>query len=185
MYIKSPFTCQFSYVNALNVQINQMVPCALETSMRIKITLNISILSSTVYQLSVDSLILARTMSSPSNIFLKTYESNAGTLYSITSDTLITSSNSNLNLIKSIGLSITTNPSQLNQLQSFSLNVVPTNNFLSGDYLVVFVPTAYLYVPATAVTAPANLSSNLAASICDTTVFFCSNYNNNVYQIKV
>lgn len=182
MYYNSSLVCTIAYTNSFGSTISIANTCTLETTMRLKITLALSLLNSIVYQLAIDLIILARTMSKPSDIYVKSYDAEQ---YLISSSTLTTPSNTNYNSVKVVTLSITTVPSQLNQLQAFTIVATPYNPFLKGDYFVIIVPNLYLYVGSSAVVAPANLSTNLALSICDTTQFYCSNYNSNLNQIKV
>jgi hypothetical protein len=58
---------------------------------------------------------------------------------------------------------------------------------ISSDYLVITVPTVYLYTGSNlvVVNSSVDLSSNLGLSLCQSTLYFCSHYSNNALQIKV
>ncbi len=87
-----------------------------------------------------------------------------------------------------MALTIDTIPSKLNELQSFTLLVETTNTLMNSDYLIVSVPTIYLYVFVSTVnvnSALVNLSTVLSQSLCQSALYFCSHFASNPYQIKV
>lgn len=74
-------------------------------------------------------------------------------MYSISSVTFNTAVNTQKNSIKTVSLNIDNGsgliPSKLNQPQKFSLTITPTNNFQSGDVIIVKVPSQYTFIIST------------------------------------
>ncbi len=63
-----------------------------------------------------------------------------------------------------------------------------SNYLIAADYLIINVPTLYLYVLGATVninSGTVNLSSVLSQSLCQSASYFCSHYASNPYQIKV
>lgn len=60
-----------------------------------------------------------------------------------------------------------TSPSQLFSYQSFSITIVPKNNLILGDYLILTVPTLYMFNGTIfSVNSTTNLSSVSSQSFC-------------------
>jgi hypothetical protein len=110
-------------------------------------------------------------------------------LYSISSATFNTAANTQKNSIKTVSLSIDNGsgliPSKLNQPQKFSLTITPTNNFQSGDVIIVKVPSQYTFIISTVNIANGSDLNTLSGSFCTNSNLFCSNNLNSGYQIKV
>jgi hypothetical protein len=110
-------------------------------------------------------------------------------LYIISSFTFNTVVNTQRNAIKTVTLSIDNGsnliPSKLNQPQKFSLTITPTNNFQSGDFIIIKVPSQYAFIISTVNIPNGSDLNTLAGSFCSNSNLFCSNNLNSGYQIKV
>ena len=148
-------------------------------SQQLVLTIGKAITASTAFTVSVNTITLARSMQTPSTISFLAAQESSGSYYAISSSTLTPSTNTAPNTVTSMSLSIDENggaaPSQLNQVQQFTVSVTPTNRLQSGDILVVTVPSQYLYVGGSAVvvtdatdltTASNSLCTNSASLFC-------------------
>lgn len=60
-----------------------------------------------------------------------------------------------------------TSPSQLLSYQSFSITIVPKNNLIVGDYIILTIPTIYKFNSTIfSVDSTTNLSSVSSQSFC-------------------
>lgn len=103
--------------------------------------------------------------------------------------TFITAANTQRNTIKTVSLSIDNGsnlvPSKLNQPQKFSLTITPTNNFQSGDFIIIKIPSQYTFIISTVSISNGSDLNVLTGSFCANNNLFCSNNLNSGYQIKV
>jgi len=108
-------------------------------------------------------------------------------MYIISSTTLVTTSNTNNNLIKSTKLVINSNGSSfLNQPQSLQITLNFTNNLNTGDYITITLPSQYEFIGTSITVAMnTNLSAQISSSLCSGTTYFCSNYNSFPNIVKI
>ena len=106
-------------------------------------TLGTQLVSGSVYQIVITSLVLGRTFAQSPNMVM-TAQTSLG--YGISTATLTPPVNNQANYLKSLALTIQQNPSQLNQLQSFLISFTVTTPLTSTDYVVIQIPTnSYLF----------------------------------------
>lgn len=124
----------------------------------------------TQYRLVISSVVLARTSRTSSNFSLSSSTGGFGVQSSMASSIV----NAQPNYIQNISLTIGTLPSQLNQYERLSLRIRTFNgiNMLDGQYLVIQIPTLFTY-------------GNFTGTICQTTIFNCTRFNNDNYMIRV
>lgn len=116
---------------------------------------------------------MARTMAATSNLLLTAYTSGG---YGISQQTLTGIPTTVSNSVQAMSLSISTNPSQLNQAQTFSVGFTVHNGLylLQGDYAVITIPQSYTYTGGAS-----------PSSICSTLLYTCSFHNGDQHSIKM
>lgn len=97
------------------------------------LTLATGLTATTTYAISISNIILSRSFDQPGSIYFRTFDNSTSTLYNISSTVVIPPSNTLTNAVKTVALSINqlsgSYPSQLNQLQQFTLTISTTNYF--------------------------------------------------------
>lgn len=183
MILTSSNTCSQTYNGVTSVAI-----CSPSGSYIFDLSLSIPVPKDGSFTISVDSIVLPRTLKQPGLITVWSYhvETPTNTKYSVSTLSFLPPNNNSPNVLKSITLSINTSPSQLNQQQQFTVTVTTTNGLYAGDYLVVVVPSSYssTLITAFSPTVPYD-SSELDQSLCASVLYFCSNYNGLRAYIKV
>jgi hypothetical protein len=105
--------------------------------------------------------------------------------YNITSATLVPPINNNPNVVITTSLSINEQggsyPSQLNQVQLFSITFTSTNRLQPGDIVVITVPSEYQFLGSTV-----GNSTFTSGSLCTaSSSLYCSNNNSSPNQIRI
>lgn len=123
MYFSTNTTCVVNnIVSACSLNISN--------SKVLSITLASALSISTLYTFYIGNVIYSRSFDQPGKIYFTTYETS--TAFNISYCTVTPSINTQTNSIKSVVLSIDDNqgtaPSQLNQVQKFTLTITPYNN---------------------------------------------------------
>jgi len=148
-----------------------------------------SLLASTNYILSVNSIILSRSFDTPGRIFFRTFEKSGTILYNVSSGILTPPSNTQTNVVRTVTLTINESngayPSQLNQMQRFRLTVTTTNNFLAGDIIVVTIPPQYGFIGTPVTVTNTSDLTTLSGSLCTESTIFCSNNNTSGYLVRI
>jgi hypothetical protein len=183
---------QMYYSSAPTCTVSGAGSCAIDSSNSklLKTSLGSALTASTAYTISISSIILSRSFDQPGKIYFRTFELLGTTLCNISSGILTPSSNTQTNSIKSISLNINelsgAYPSQLNQLQQFTLTISTTNRFFAGDIIVVTIPSQYGFLlnNTVTVTNTSNLSS-MSGSLCTDSTLFCSNNNTSGNLLRI
>lgn len=134
---------EISYKSSVTCTAGGVTATAVKLNMQLTMTLGTQLVSGSVYQVVITSLILGRTFAQSPDMTM-TAQTSLG--YGVSTATLTPPVNNQANYLKSLTLTIQQNPSQLNQLQSFMISFTVTTPLTSTDYVVIQIPTnSYLF----------------------------------------
>jgi len=181
LYSTTP-TCK---VNSINVACSK----DFTNSKLLYITVGSNFTANTNITVSVTNITLTRSMDPPGSIRVNSIEVSSSTNYLISTCTFSPNANSQQNLINNARLTINDNgisSQRLNVGTSFTVSFQPTNLLVTGDYIVVSIPTSDWTFKGTqvVVTNVASISS-MTNSLCTDSNLFCSNYNNDSNKIRI
>lgn len=185
-------TTQLLYSSSVTCKLNATtVACSkdLTNTKLLYVTVGSTFTSGTVLSVTVSSITLTRSMDQPGSITVTTLEVSAGTNYVISTSTFLPAPNTKPNLINNAKLAINDNgisSARLDVATSFTLSFQPSNLLITGDYVVVNIPSSDWTFQTTAVVV-SNLATigTMTGSLCTNSNVFCSNYNGDSYKIRV
>lgn len=183
---------QLLYSTTNTCEVNSItVACSKDSSNSrlLYVTVGSNFSANTNLTVSVTSITLTRSMDPPGSIKVSSLEVSSGTNYLISTYTFSPSANLQANLINNAKLTINDNgisSQRLNVATSFTLSFQPTNLLITGDYIVVSIPSSDWTFRATqvVVTNVSNISS-MTDSLCSDSNIFCSNYNSDSNKIRI
>ena len=152
------------------------------------VTTGSTVASNSAVGVTVSSVVLTRSRNTPGSIVFRTYEVSGGVAYLISTFTLTPPANTNTNLITSASLSIIDNgisSARLNQPTTFTLSLSPTNLLITGDFIVVSVPSEWTNTQSSLVSVNVSQISTQTGSLCTDSTVFCSNYLGDSHKIRV
>lgn len=182
---------QLAYSTTVTCSVNSIsTNCSRDgsNSRLLLVTTGSAIAASTTATITINNLILARSLDQPGNILIKTYQSSSG-VFLISSFTLTPPANSLTNLITTASLSIIdsgTSSARLNVPTTFTLSLSPTNTLIRGDFIVVTVPSEWTNIQSSyVVVTNTSTIGTMTGSLCSGNTVFCSNYLGDPSKIRV
>lgn len=183
---------QLLYSTTPTCKVNSVTVACTQDSSNSKllyVTVGSNFTASTTLTVSVTSITLTRSIDPPGSIKVNSLEVSGTTNYLISTCTFTPNVNSQPNLINNAKLVINDNgisSQRLNVATSFTVSFQPTNLLMTGDYIVVTIPTSDWTFKGTqvVVTNVASISS-MTGSLCSDSNLFCSNYNSDSNKIRI
>lgn len=141
MFTTNNINTQASYSSSINCAVNSVAStCSIASTNLLKITIPSNLINTTSHIFTINSLILSRSYDQPGNILFKSYEKDSSIEYLMSSYTFTPPINTQTNAVTSLSLSIANNPSLLSQNQKFTLTILSTNKYQSGDIIKITIP---------------------------------------------